>query len=88
MHDIGEGPWVLFQFFFMSGTSGAGRYAGPLPYAITFDMTRADLAKLFGAPTSSNPVVELWQKGGHRVSVNFDRKSGAIKAVGLQGPLS
>ncbi len=87
IHDIGEGPWVLFQFYFMSGAAGGGRYAGALPYGITFDMTRADLAKLLGAPTSSNPMVELWQKEDHRVSVNFDRKSGAIKAVGVQAPL-
>ena len=87
IHDVGKGPWVLFQFYFMAGAAGSARYTGALPYGITFDMTRADLAKLLGAPTSSNPMVELWQKEGHRVSVNFDRKSGAIKAVGAQVPL-
>lgn len=87
MHDVGEGPWVLFQYFFMSGIAGTGRYAGRLPYDIAFDMTRADLAKLLGAPTTSNPMVETWQRDGHRIGVNFDRKSGAIKTVSIQGPL-
>lgn len=87
IHDIGKGPWVLFQFYFMSGAAGGGRYTGALPYGITFDMTRAELAERLGPPTSSNPMVELWQQEGHRVSVNFDRKSGAIKAVGVQAPL-
>lgn len=85
-HDVGEGPWVLVQVFLRSGVDGGGRYPGQLPYGITFDMTREMLAKALGAPTTSKPIVETWQKGGHSVLVNFDRASGSIKSVGLQVP--
>jgi hypothetical protein len=85
-HDVGEGPWVLVQVFLRSGVDGGRRYSGQLPYGITFDMTREALAKTLGAPATSKPIVETWQKDGHRVLVNFDRASGSIKSVGLQVP--
>ncbi len=85
-HDVGEGPWVLIHYFFMSGIADNGRYPGPLPYGVTFDMSRADLAKLLGPPATSNAMVEAWPKDGQRLAVNFDPKSGAIKTVGIRVP--
>ncbi|KRB03394.1 hypothetical protein [Lysobacter sp. Root690] len=86
-HDIGEGPWVLVQVFLRSAVAGAEAYPGPLPYGLHFDMSKQQLAQLLGAPDSSDPYVETWQKDGHRVLVNYEPKSGAIKSVGLQAPV-
>lgn len=86
-HDIGEGPWVLVQFFFRSAIDGGTRYEGELPFGVKFDMDRKALAALFGSPTSSDAVVEYWAKQGYDIVVNFDKKSGAIKSVGLQAQL-
>lgn len=86
-HDIGEGPWVLVQVFLRSAVAGGEAYPGALPYDLRFDMNKQELAQLLGTPTTSNPRVDAWQKDGHRVLVNYDPKSGAIKSVGLQAPV-
>lgn len=86
-HDIGEGPWILVHYFFQSGVADTVRYSGALPYGISFDMSRADLTKLLGSPDSSNPMVELWERSDHRIAVSFERKTSAIKTVGIQAPV-
>ncbi|QDI02512.1 hypothetical protein E4A48_01280 [Xanthomonas cerealis pv. cerealis] len=85
-HDIGEGPWVLDQVFLRSEKGGGNAYPGVLPYGIRFDMSKNELSDLLGPPTKSSPRVDVWKKEQHKVFINYDMKSGAVKSLGMQPP--
>jgi hypothetical protein len=84
--------------FFAAGVEGRNKaWAGALPGDLTFDTSRADARKLFGAVESSGEAVtegifagtawDRWQfDDGSLVHITYDDGATAIRQVQLQAP--
>ncbi|QDI02513.1 hypothetical protein E4A48_01285 [Xanthomonas cerealis pv. cerealis] len=86
-HDVGEGPWILTHAVFRAGLNGSPRYRGEIPYGVRFELSRQQIKEFLGEPSTSNIVADVWDKGSHRLVVNYDVKSQEVKLVGLQAPI-
>jgi hypothetical protein len=86
--DIGEGPLILSgATAYLDKSASSDLYNGKLPYKITGDMTRADLRKTLGRPTSSNDVTrfDVWLREGVEIVARYT-KDWKLKTFGQMLP--
>lgn len=69
--------------FLMASQDGEPGYPGPLPYGLSFSMTREQVRQAIRAPDKSKAFYDAWEEGSHILRVEY--KDDAITMVIFMG---
>lgn len=75
--DIGEGPLILSVVdAYLERRKSRDLYKGDLPFGLAAGMTRTDVKKVLGSPTTSYEDVpaDIWNRDGFEVTVGFTKE--------------